>query len=350
MLSARLSNGIATGVHKTLPRAQVAQFFGSRDISSNPYKADPKVQARLSLVGPEVRVAIRQRVNTALLSDVHKAETNSGSVVSSAFATELVTTFELHSIRDLMCLLLDTAKEIAQPDISNFFVGAVGLERETGNLVLGGNVEFPGTHLGFTLHGEGFVFTRAMNRGTNISVLAIGEAHPCAHCRQYLAEYAASDRLELIDPLGHTVTLAQLYPWPFDPDYLGETGAQPGRELFPGLSFSEKIVSPAAEALLAKGRHSHSPYSKAPGAVLLHLQDGRIITGHAIESVAFNPTIHPLQAAMVDLLAHGYAYSDITGATLGTVLGGVVDYSASTRELLASAAPGAPLTIMGWTP
>ncbi|MBO9590720.1 hypothetical protein [Devosia sp.] len=319
-------------------------------MSVNPFAADPAVPARLAMIGPEVRRAIAARVKTALSEHERRPGSNDGSVLAAGIAAGLIGEFGLASVRDLMCLLLDIAKNIARPSISDFHVGAVGLEAETGNLILGGNVEFPGTHLGFTLHGEGFVFTRAMSRGTNISVIAIGEAHPCAHCRQCLAEYAASDKLELIDPLGHTLTLAQLYPWPFDPNYLGESGAVPGRELWPGLKFDEDAVSPVAGSLLAKGRRSHSPYSKCPGAVLLHLKDGSMVTGHAIESVAFNPTIHPIQAAMVDLLAHGYAYSDIVGASLGTVRGGDVDYTVSTRELLSRIAPGVPLLVLGWRP
>lgn len=319
-------------------------------MSVNPFAADPAVPARLAMIDPEARQAFAARVKTALAEHERQSGSNDGSVLAAGIAEGLISEFGLASVRDLMCLLLDTAKNIARPSISDFHVGAVGLEAETGNLILGGNVEFPGTHLGFTLHGEGFVFTRAMSRGTNISVIAIGEAHPCAHCRQCLAEYAASDKLELIDPLGHTLTLAQLYPWPFDPNYLDESGAVPGRELWPGLKFDEDAGSPVANTLLAKGRRSHSPYSKCPGAVLLHLRDGNMVAGHAVESVAFNPTIHPIQAAMVDLLAHGYAYSDIVGASLGTVRGGDVDYTVSTRELLTRIAPGMPLLVLGWQP
>lgn len=319
-------------------------------MSVNPFAADSAVPTRLAAVGSEARAGIAARVKAAISTRQRQPAGNNGSVLAAGIATELVSEFGLASVRDLMCLLLDVAKDLASPSISDFHVGAVGLEAETGNLILGGNVEFPGTHLGFTLHGEGFVFTRTMSRGTNISVVAIGEAHPCAHCRQCLAEYAASEKLELIDPLGHTLTLAQLYPWPFDPNYLGERGAVPGRELWPELKFDEAAVPPVAETLLAIGRRSHSPYSKCPGAVLLHLKDGNTVSGLAIESVAFNPTIHPIQAAIVDLLAHGYAYADISGTTLGTVRGGDVDYSVSTRELLARVAPEAPLQILGWTP
>lgn len=319
-------------------------------MSVNPFAADSAVSARLAAIGPEVRDAIAARVKASISARNRQPASNDGGVLAAGIVADLIAEFSLASVRDLMCLLLDVAKGIANPGISNFFVGAVGLEAETGNLILGGNVEFPGTHLGFTLHGEGFVFTRAMSRGTNISVIAIGEAHPCAHCRQCLAEYAASYKLELIDPLGHTLTLAQLYPWPFDPNYLGESGAVPGRELWPALKFDEHAGSPITERLLTVGRRSHSPYSKCPGAVVLQLSDGNSVSGHAIESVAFNPTIHPIQAAMVDLLAHGYSYSDISGATLGTVRGGDVDYTVSTRELLARLAPEIPLQVLGWTP
>lgn len=319
-------------------------------MSANPFVADSAVPERLGKVTEADKLALAEAVVAALTIGNKAPQHNMGAVIPAEFVGELVSRFALHSVRDLMCLLLDVAaQKIAKPLISDFHVGAVGLETETGNLILGGNIEFPTTHLGYTLHGEGFVFTRAMSRGTNIAIIAIGEAHPCAHCRQCLAEYAASDRLELIDPLGHTLTLAQLYPWPFDPAYLGERGAVPGRELWPNLRFDEDSVSPAAKTLLGAGRRSHSPYSKCPGALTLHLRDGATVTGTAIESVAFNPTIHPVQSALVDLLAHGYGYEDITGASLGTVRGGAVDYTASARELLSRIAPNAPVMVMGWT-
>ncbi|MHA6731669.1 hypothetical protein [Devosia sp. A369] len=317
-------------------------------MSINPFTADPAVPARLAVLGTELGEAVRQAARAMLPGHGTGPASNAGGVIPQAVAAELIARFNLESVRELMLLLLDVAQGYARPSISDFHVGAVGLETDTGDLILGGNVEFPGTHLGFTLHGEGFVFSRAMSRGHDISVIAIGEAHPCAHCRQCLAEYAASDKLELIDPLGHTLTLAQLYPWPFDPDYLGKPGAIPGRLLWPELAIADGRDHPQAEALLATGRRSHSPYSKCPGAVVLTLADGRQVSGFAIESVAFNPTIQPIQVALVDLIAHGYVYADITGAVLGTVIGGAVDYSRSTAELLSVLAPDAALTVVGW--
>lgn len=319
-------------------------------MSTNPFMANPAIPARLDRLGPAVREAVQQAVRTTLAGGERLPQGNDGSVIPRAVVDGLVGRFQLESVRELMLLLLDVAKEYARPAISDFHVGAVGLEADTGNLILGGNVEFPGSHLGYTLHGEGFVVIRAMSRGANIAVLAIGEAHPCAHCRQCLAEYARSDQLELIDPLGHTLSLAQLYPWPFDPAYLGEPGAVPGRILWPDLRFEAVSVHPQAATLLEVGQRSHSPYSQCPGAVVLTLVDGNVVSGIAMESVAFNPTIQPIQAAMVNLLAHGYRYSDIRGVVLGTVLGGAVDYSRSTAELMASVAPEAPLLVLGWRP
>ncbi len=307
-------------------------------MSFNPFTADPTVVARLATYSPD-RVSAIQSEAQAVAED---------GVISAREAERLVAVHGLSGVRDLMLLLLDVAKAFAHPPISGFFVGAVGLESPSGDLLLGGNVEFPGTHLGTTLHGEGFVATRAFNRGADLAAIAIGEAHPCAHCRQYLSEFASSKTLELFDPLGHTLTLEQLYPWPFDPAYLGAPGAIPTQPGQPTLELENNDGSQTAQLLLAAGRHAHAPYSKCPGAVVVALKGGRLIGGSGIESVAFNPTMPPLQAALVDLLAAGRRYDEIEHVTLGTAIGGAVDYTASTRELLVQIAPRAGLTTIGW--
>ncbi len=295
-------------------------------MSLNPFSADPAVPARLAALPDAQRSAVQALVHQAKAGVIPAADV-------AATGT---------GIRDAMRLLVEPARAFARPPISGFLVGAVGLETGTGNLILGGNLEFPGTHLGLTVHGEGFVATRAFHRGTTLSAIAIGEAHPCAHCRQFLSEFSWAGDLDLIDPLGHTLRLAQLYPWPFDPAYLGQNGAVPGR-LRP-LAFDD--TGPAA--LLAAGRRAHAPYSNCPGAVLLELADGTTVSGSSIESVAFNPTMHPAMAALIELAAHGRDAADIRAIWIGTVRGGAVDYTASTTELMARVAPGIPVTVAGW--
>lgn len=320
-------------------------------MSKNPYSADLSEKARLDSLDERVGAALRDDLRSALRLSPDRFADNLGGVLRADFAAGLVDRHGLASVDDLMLLGLGVAQDIARPPISGFHVGAIGLEAETGNLVFGGNVEFPGTHLAYTLHGEGFVFTRAFSRGTSIRRIALGEAHPCAHCRQYLSEFALGPDLELIDPLGHRLTLGALYPWPFDSRYLGQPGALPGADNFPALAaVTDKTPSKVIDALFAAGRRAHAPYSACPGAVALLMADGRIVTGASVESVAFNPTMSPMQAAVVDLIAHGYDFGDIAGVALGTVVGGAVDYTASTRELLGSIAPGITLDIIDWRP
>jgi cytidine deaminase len=317
-------------------------------VSLNPFQADAAIAARFARQSTDVGDRLAAEITRLVAAKARRPEDNLGGVLLASEVAILRESFGLGSVEELMLLALAPARGIARPPISDFFVGAVGLERETGNLILGGNVEFPGTYLGFTIHGEGFVFTRAASRGTTIETIAIGEAHPCAHCRQYISEFAGSRELTLIDPLGHRLTMEQLYPWPFDPDYLGEAGAVAGA--FDGTLDLAANDWPAtiADRLLDAGRRAHAPYSKCPGAVVLALRDGQMISGFSVESVAFNPTMGPLQAAMINLIAHGYEAADIAEVALGTRPGGSVDYSLSVTELLGKLAPTAPLNILGW--
>ncbi len=327
----------------------MSNAFAAAPMSQNPFYADPEKRSKYQRLALEVGSAVEGEITGLLAGRRAHLAANAGAVLPKQQAEALMARHGLADIEELMVLALGAARGLAQPPISNFFVGAVGLERETGNLVFGGNVEFPLSHLGFTIHGEGFVFTRAFSRGTSIERLAIGEAHPCAHCRQYLSEFAATRDLLLLDPLGHRLTMAELYPWPFDPDYLGESGLITGKVGFPELALQPNALdSGLAARLTAAGRRAHAPYSKCPGAIVLRLADGGMVTGSAIESVAFNPTMGPLQAAMIDLIAHGYAAADIVEAALGTSIGGAVDYSASSAELLGRIAPGVELTSVGW--
>ncbi|MCC5974233.1 MAG: cytidine deaminase [Rubellimicrobium sp.] len=300
-------------------------------MSLNPFPADPAVPLRLAGQNGE---GLRARALAALAP---------GLVLPEAEVARIVAEEGLAGPEDLMLHLVAAARVHARPPVSGYFVGAVGM-LASGDVILGGNLEYPGTHLGMTVHGEGFVATRAMQLGQRLNAIALDEAHPCAHCRQFLSEFAGGPDLWLIDPLGHRLRLSDLYPWPFDPGYLGQAGAVPGAETFPGLA------SDGPELLDQTGRRAWAPYSRCPGAVVLDLRGGGSVAGASFESVAFNPTLPPLQAALIALLAGGGDYADITGAHLGTVIAGAVDYSATTRATLATIAPDAPLTIHGWTP
>ena len=317
-------------------------------MSVNPFSADAAIRARVAALESVAGPAIRATVAEYFSSNRGDPDSNDGGVLP---ASEVEALCRVHGadVETLMLVLLKFAESFARPPISNFTVGAIGMEAGTGNLVFGGNLEFTVAHHGNPVHGEGFVLTRAFSRGTSIDAIAIGEAHPCAHCRQYLSEFAATSNLTLIDPLGHRLTMAQIYPWPFDPNYLGESGIVAGAVPYPDLRLGHHALAPdIARRLEATGRRSYSPYGKSPAAIVLSLADGRQIAGAVIESVAFNPTMSPLQAAMIDLFAHGYAITDIASAAIATRRGAAVDYVTHAVGLLNAIAPDLQIDCLEW--
>lgn len=298
-------------------------------LSVNPFQPDAAVAARRGAQdGDVIRDAARQVIRD-------------GSIAASDVA-DLVSTWGLPCVEDLMCHLLSHAETYAQPRISGFTVGAVGLCEGSGDLILGGNLEFFGTSLQNTIHGEGFVAIRAFQRGQILSVLALGEAHPCGHCRQTLTEFSNGRDLVLIDPKGYRLLLSDLYPWPFDPAYLNQSGAQSGQL----HGFVSEGVPPDVAAVLTN-TPIHAPYSDAPAALVVQ-QAGRLIAGGSIENVAFNPSLTPLQTAMVALIAQGGHPDQITRAWLVQRQGCAVNYASTISAFLAAIAPNAQLECVTW--
>ena len=163
------------------------------------------------------------------------ADPTGGSTIPAAEARSLVERHGLASVEQLALLALPVAQSMARAPISGFEVPAVGIEAGSGDLVLGANLEFPGTELTTTIHAEGFVPLRARRRGRSLAVLVVREARPCAHCRQTLSESAVADGLVLVDAQGNRRRLDDIYPWPFRPDALGVPADEPGPADDPGI-------------------------------------------------------------------------------------------------------------------
>ena len=270
-----------------------------------------------------------------------------GHVVTAAAADALRRGAGLPTIEALMLALLPRAQALARPVISNFRVGAVGRERETGALILGANVEFPAAPPSDTIHAEQFLFSRAYHRGTSLDLVAVS-ARPCGHCRQFMAEFEGRDRLVILDPSGDRLTLAELLPWSFTPADLGEAGATASPGQAPRVEHGGTVSAELCAALEAAGARAHTPYSRAPSAVVLQLDDGALVSGAAIENAAYNPGLAPLQAALINLIAAGRVYSEIRHAVIGAAPDGAVDHTAPTRRLLGSLAPQARFDSLAW--
>ncbi|WEK49420.1 MAG: cytidine deaminase [Candidatus Kaistia colombiensis] len=319
-------------------------------IAVDRFQPDPAIglrcQALLDAVAPELTADVTRALAA-------RRNARDGLVIPAGIAAELIARHGLADISELMLLLVPFARGVARPPISNFTIGAVALERETGDLILGGNVEFPGANLGEAIHGEQFLSARAFSRGASIATIALEAAPPCGHCRQFLAEFKGGLDVDIITMQGHRIGLRHLLPWAFSPADLGEAGVTAigagGARQDLTVIRSEIAEAPALEAaLLAAGRLAYVPYGRSPSAVALRATDGEVITGAALENVAFNPSLGPLQVALVNWIAAGRAYDEIELAVLGGVENGAVDYARDLPNLLATVAPKARFKRVAW--
>jgi cytidine deaminase len=311
------------------------------------FQPDAAFASRIAELTDRVGAAVERDV-AALVAGPTRAPFD-GSTVPHDAVVDLIARHDLASVVELALLALPVAAAMAQPPISGYRVAAVGIEGESGDLVLGANLEFPGSELTSTIHAEGFVALRVRRRARTLDTLAVRTARPCAHCRQTLGESAAADGLTLVDTLGHAVTLDDLYPWPFQPKALGVDGDAPGKVSWPDLALAAAAApADAAAALLDAGAHAHAPYSGAPSAVVLRARDGSLVAAGCVESVAFNPSISALQAALVELIAARIDPSEIAEGWLACADGGAVDPEPGFRALLHAVAPAAAANVVRW--
>jgi cytidine deaminase len=246
------------------------------------------------------------------------------------------------SVEQMMIELIPIAKASARPPVSNYQVGAVGMGR-SGDLYLGVNMEYPGQALNQTVHGEQFVTANAMAHGeTGLTTLAVS-AEPCGHCRQFLNELEGGGRLKILIPDKEPVLLEELLPRNFGPQNLNIQGGlltpQDHRLSLPGP------LDELARAALAAANRAYAPYSHNAAGIAIQTRDGKIYSGSYAENAAFNPSLSPLQAALVHLVSEGKEYSEITRAVL-VEKEALASQEPATRMLLESLAPGAELRVL----
>nr|KYP41771.1 Cytidine deaminase [Cajanus cajan] len=93
-------------------------------------------------------------------------------------------------------------------------------------------------------------------------------------------------------------------------------------------------------AALEAANASHAPYSACPSGVALLDSKGALYKGSYIESAAYNPSLGPLQAALVAFIsAGGGDYEDIAAAVLVEKEGALIKQDHTARLLLHSIAP-----------
>ncbi len=239
-------------------------------------------------------------------------------------------------LEELFIHLVPLAKSFARSPISGYQVGEAALGK-SGNIYLGVNLEFLHLPLNAAVHGEQFLITSARHHGeTEIVAIALPAA-PCGHCRQFLSELHGGENILIFTPNAPPKPLSHFLPGPFGPKDLGLTAnllAKP----YPS-SFDQE--APLVEKALHAAICSYAPYSGAKSGVAIRTKGGKIYTGSYLENAAFNPSLSPLQAAIVILVTDLCSYEEIDEVILVEQKEAKISQEAPTRALLQALAPHA---------
>jgi cytidine deaminase len=131
------------------------------------------------------------------------------------------------------------------------------------------------------------------------------------------------------------VKLSSLLPQAFGPRDLGfKEGAFPVRET--ALILPKGLSDELAPAAFEAAGKSYAPYSKAYSGIAIGSRSGRIYKGAYIENAAFNPSLSPLQTALVSWIVAGESDSEISKVTLVELQGASISQKSATEAVLSA--------------
>ncbi|WP_038186188.1 cytidine deaminase [Vibrio rhizosphaerae] len=235
--------------------------------------------------------------------------------------------------------LLPLAATYAYTPVSDFQVGAI-VRGKSGALYLGANIEFSGVSLGQTIHAEQAAIAHAWMRGENKLSDIIVDTPPCGHCRQFMNELAGVEALQVTLPGQATKKLLDYLPESFGPVTMGmKVRLMDQQTHHIRADFSDSLQQTALNAL----NQSYAPYSKALSGVAIELSNQQIYLGAYAENAAFNPSLPPLQVALIQLRMHGDSFRDIQRVVLAETENGTITHLDITRSVLEKIAPQSQL-------
>jgi cytidine deaminase len=230
---------------------------------------------------------------------------------------------------NLALALLPLAAACAVATVSHFNVGAIA-RGISGNWYFGANMEFVGAPLQQTVHAEQSAITHAWLRGERRLETITVNYTPCGHCRQFMNELNSGTAIRISLPQRAISTLADYLPDAFGPRDLAITEL-----LMDEVDHGYRAEGDAlVQAAVAAANASHAPYSQSHSGVALLTASGRMMTGRYAENAAFNPSLPPLQAALILLNMHGEACNQVKRAVLAEVKDATLSQFAATQATL----------------
>lgn len=191
-----------------------------------------------------------------------------------------------------------------------------------------------------------------MHSEAGVSAIAVTAA-PCGHCRQFMNELSPDGQIEILVDQAAPARLSALLPLSFGPKDLGyKDGAFPVKRT--SLILAMPNGSPHRDdalfqAALEAARTSYAPYTGALSGAAIATRSGRVYKGSYIENVAFNPSLSPLQTAIVQLIVAGEDYSEISRVALAELRDAKISQKTATEAVLSAIAPSVRLEIVAAT-
>ena len=256
-------------------------------------------------------------------------------VITAQQVNDLASTIG-ESVDDLLLQLVPFAQCYAIPPVSDYPVGVIA-QGQTGAAYFGANMEYSGTALSFTVHGEQSATTNAwLNGEQGLTSIAISAA-PCGYCRQFLYEITTAATLQVLLTGKSPELLTDLLPDAFGPSDLGVTAALMSPENH-GMKLDPPSTDPLAQAALAAANASYAPYTNDYAGVAIFTANGATYTGRYAENAAFNPSMSPLESALTMWSFGGNTNDAIKKAVLVQPQS-LADQAAVTADVLATVSP-----------
>ncbi|CAO2183083.1 unnamed protein product [Urochloa humidicola] len=291
-----------------------------------------------------------------------------GFVMSVEEAERAAAAAGVATVQDLLPLLVPSAMKRAIAPISRFPVGAVGLGA-SGRVYVGVNLEFRGLPLCHSVHAEQFLIANAAAAGES-ALRAVAVSHmPCGHCRQFLQEIRGAAGIQILvtsdadegrAPEWRTVASLLLRPFgphdllPENVPLVLEAHDNPLGDPVPAAAngfAAGDLEARLREAAEAAARAAHAPYSECPSGFAVADGDGRIYAGGCLESAAYNPTLGPVQTAIIAMVAAGGGHAgNVVAAALVEKERAAVAQESTARIFLDAVAPHASFHVYNYKP
>jgi cytidine deaminase len=235
---------------------------------------------------------------------------------------------------------LAEAQSYSRPALTNFRVGAV-VRGTSGAIYLGANLEFAGVSLSQTVHAEQAALANAfMHHEPGIEAIAVSAA-PCGHCRQFLYDFGEGRDIEIFLPEQPPIGLSVLLPRPFGPPDLNVNQGPLSR-----TKIEDEEVESIAQAARYAASNSYAPYTHSASGVAIRSRRGNVYRGSYIENAAFNPSLPPLQVALVAMALANEDFGDIAEVVLAEASNNAVSQLSVTKSVLAAIAPRAEFRLL----